>query len=102
MQSKYYSFRCSLNLKLKHEVDTYIKLISGIDGDSFVVRLTNEPSVSTMSDNVDEAPDVNAIGKGNIADKKEDIIKIQRNPNGVVDLNDIERITSTQNVYYSL
>ena len=91
-----------MNLKLKHEVDTYIKLIAGIDGDSFVVRLTNEPSVSTMSDNVDEAPDVNAIDKRNIADKKEDIIKIQRNPNGVVDLNDIERITSTQNVYYSL
>ena len=90
-----------MNLQLKHEVDTYIKLISGIDGDSFVVRLTNEPSVSTMSDNVDEAPD-NAIDKRNIADKKEDIIKIQRNPNGVVDLNDIERITSTQNVYYSL
>ena len=92
----------SLNLIFKHEVDTYIKLIAEIDGDSFVVRLTNEPSVSTMSDNVDEAPDVNAIDKRNIADKKEDIIKIQRNPNGAVDLNDIERITSTQNVYYSL
>ena len=89
-------------MKLKHEVDTYIKLIAGIDGDSFVVRLTNEPSVSTMPDNVDEVPDAKAIDKRNIADKKEDIIKIQRNPNGVVDLNDIERITSTQNVYYSL
>ena len=92
----------SLNLKLKHEVDIYIRLIAGIDGDNFVVRLTNEPSVSRMSDNVDEAPDVKAIDKRNIAYKKEDIIRIQRNANGVVDLNDIERMTSTQNVYYSL
>ena len=55
-----------------------------------------------MSDNVDEDPDVKFIDKHNIAEKKEDLIKIQRNPNEVVDLNDIERITSTQNVYYSL
>ena len=94
------SFRNGLNLK--HEVDTYIKLIAGIDGHSVLVLLTDESSVSRMSDNVDEVPDVKAIDKHNIAEKKEDIIKIQRNPNEVVDLNDIERITSTQNVYYSL
>ena len=79
-----------------------LTLIAGIDGHSVLLRLPDEPSVSKMSDDVNEVPDVKAIDKHNIAEKKEDIIKIQCNPNEVVDLNDIERIASTQNVYYSL
>ena len=91
-----------LNLKLGQVFNRYIKLVAGIDGHSVVVQLTEEGNEARISAHIDEDLDTKVLDKHDSTYKKEEIIKMQRRPNGIVDLNDTEMITATPNIYYSL
>ena len=79
-----------------------IVLIIAINQHSVVVQLPDQHNHSRILGNVDLNTGAMVLEKLDIFDKNEGILKSKGEQTEVVDLNHTEKITATQNVYYSL